>query len=335
MTDKPGDLPQYARDSRELDQSLRPWKLPFRAWRRVVVRIALKFGDDNISILAAGCAFFSLLALVPALTSILLLYGLVVEPEEIAEQIRGLWSILPSETVTFLNETLTRLTLQSGEALGFSFLLSLSIALWSSTRTVRALMGSLNVVYDESEKRGIIGLNLQILAITIVGILGFILVQIVLTIIPAILSILGLEDAYQLAFKIFRWPFLALFATGTLVALYRLGPSRRNASLAWLLPGAVTATLAWLAASGLFSIYIENFGSYDAVYGSFGAAIILLLWMYWSFLIVLMGAEINSELEREVISDTTIGGPDPLGEREAIVADSVALRPDISADPES
>lgn len=299
------------------------------AWLKAFGRVFGKYSEDNLAVMAGGCAFFSLMALVPAMTCILLLYGLLADPADIAHQMRFFWTIMPPAGAQFLNDILNRMIDTPRSALGISFFVSLIIAFWSSTRTVRAMIGALNTVYDEVEKRGFVRLNLEVLGITAFGILGFILAQIIVSVLPVLLSILGTESAVQTGIYILRWPILAGLAVFAIVALYRLAPSRRDAQLVWLLPGALFATSVWILASIAFSIYVENFTSFDAVYGSFGAAIILLLWLYWSFLIVLIGAELNAELEHALIGDTTTGEPRPIGEREAVMADTVASRPDI------
>jgi membrane protein len=323
-------LPKFIRNENELKPPGSPFRLPLSAWWRVIRRTATKFGTDNLTVIAGGCAFFTLTAIVPALTAIILLYGLIADPHDINTLLNWGTAILPPEAAAILTDTVTRLAESGRPALGLSFFIALVIAMWSSTKTVRAITSALNVVYNEREKRGFFRLNLHILMTTLAGIFGFMIIQFLITGLPTILALTGLGPALDLLLGTLRWPILLTLACIGMMLIYRLGPSRRNAKLIWGLPGALLASLLWLMASGAFSVYILRFGNYDTVYGPFGAMVILLLWLYWSYLILLLGGELNSELEREVIGDTTTGAPRPLGDRGAIAADTVALRPDIS-----
>tara|TARA_B100000678_G_scaffold266562_1_gene251531 strand:+ start:16895 stop:17923 length:1029 start_codon:yes stop_codon:yes gene_type:complete len=327
-TDK--KFPAYARKANELDPAGNPLYLPRQAWWRVLKRVAAKFGSDNLAVIAAGCSFFTLLALVPLLSAIVLIYGLLADASEAANLVQPLFAVIPGDAATFLRDRLTEVAASSESALGVGLAISVAVAVWSSANAMRAVLNALNIVYDEQEKRTFLGLNLRIFGFTLSSILLAVSTQLFLSILPAVLSAFGYQDGLVALINVVRWPLLALMFMGATFVLYRRAPSRSLARWNWVLPGAVFATLAWLAASGLFSIYVSNFANFNAVYGSFGALIVLLLWLHWTYLIVLLGAEMNSELEREVIPDTTTGTPEPLGQRGAVVADSVALRPDLS-----
>lgn len=330
MTSTDPVIPDYARKEHELTRAGNPFSLPASAWWHVIKRVAKQYGDDNLTIIAAGCAFFTLLALLPALTAVLLLYGMLSDPSEAARNVQPFLAVLPGDASRLLSDRLTELATSPDHAVGVGIVIALGVAWWSSSNAVRATLNALNIVYDEKEKRHFIRLNLSIFAFTLAAIFSFVLIQIMLTVTPFLLSMIGLHSDTEQALVMLRWPLLAMVFLFGLVFLYQHAPSRELARWNWVLPGALFATAAWLIASGLFSLYVTNFANFDATYGSFGAIVVLLLWLNWTFLIVLLGAELNSELEREVIRDTTTGAPEELGARGAVVADSVALRPDLS-----
>jgi membrane protein len=202
-------------------------------------------------------------------------------------------------------------------------IVSLLLAIWSANGGVKAIIDALNVVYDEKEKRGFFKLNAISLAFTVAGVLG-ILTAIGLVIgAPVVLKFVGLESSTELLIKIGRWPLLAILLLFALAVLYRYGPSRRSPKWRWISVGSVLATLTWMAGSGLLSFYLANFGDYDATYGSLGAAIALMMWMWMSTIVILFGAELNSEIEHQTVADSTAGASRPLGSREAKMADTV------------
>lgn len=324
--------PSHVQRQNELTTAGSPFSLPKSAWWRVLKRVPGQFGKDHLTIVAAGCAFFTLLALLPAITVIILLYGLLSDPSEAARNLGPFLAVLPGDAATMIEERITELASAVDHELGVGILVALGVAWWSTSNAVKATLRALNIVYDEKESRGFITLNLSIFGFTLATILGFVLVQFILTLLPIMLSYLGLDTDLERTLILLRWPLLALVFLAAITILYRLAPSRELARWNWVLPGSVFATIAWLVASGLFALYVANFANFDALYGSFGAIVVLLLWLNWTFLIVLLGAELNSELEREVIRDTTTGAPEALGNRGAVAADTVALRPGISHD---
>lgn len=323
-------FPEHARASHECEIAGNPFSLPRSAWWRIIKRVAGQYGQDHLTIIAAGCAFFTLLAVLPALTAVILLYGMVSDPSEAARNVSPFLAVLPGDASTLLSDRITELASSPDHAVGAGLAVAVGVAWWSSSNAVRATLNALNIVYNEREKRHFLRLNLSIFGFTLAAMVGFVIVQFILTLVPTLLSFLGLDASVERTLIFLRWPLLAFVFLGAMVLLYRLAPSREQARWSWVLPGALFATLAWLAASGLFALYVANFANFDAMYGSFGAIVVLLLWLNWTFLIILLGAELNSELEREVIPDTTTGTPEPLGERGAVVADTVALRPDLS-----
>lgn len=316
--------PDYADRRNQHEKARHPLKLPPLAWWRVSKRTFGQMGDDALTVIAAGCAFFSLLAIFPAISAIAIIYGLAADPQDAARQLSHFHGVIPDQALALLTQEAQRIASAANHTLSWGLALSLGLAFWGSTRTVRSLLAALNVIYDEKERRGILHLNARILGITVAGLAIFMVLQFFIAAVPAILRQYWLGDGTSLFLAIVRWPAIGLLLAISLTLLYRLAPSRANAQWIWLLPGALFASIGWIGASALFSLYVSFFEHYSNVYGSFGAIVILLLWMYWSFLIILLGAELNAELEHEVARDTTTGEPSPLGERNAEMADKIA-----------
>ncbi|MCU6456159.1 YihY/virulence factor BrkB family protein, partial [Sphingomonas sp. A2-49] len=272
-----------------------------------------------------GVAFCGVLALVPMLGAVVLSYGLVASPESVIRNVQGLTSVMPSEAAKLIGEQLMNVVTTSGGKKGFGLLLALLIAFYGATKGAGAIITALNIAYDEEETRGFIRLQLVTLAITA----GAVLLAIVATIAIAALghldTMLPWAPGWVLVVaKMGTYVVMAGAGTAAAATLYRYAPNRDKAEWKWLSPGSVGATLAWLAATAGFAIYVANFGSYDATYGSLGAAVVLLTWLYLSAYILLLGAEVNCELERQTAKDTTVGADEPLGKRGANAADTVA-----------
>lgn len=232
--------------------------------------------------------------------------------------------VLPEDARSIIEEQLTRVTSSASATLSLGAIFGLLLTLWSANKGTQALITALNIVYDEPEKRGFIKLNLISLALTL-GIIGFLIVG--LAALPALLGNLGLPDAIKELASWLRWPILAIAFVVALAVLYRYAPSRDEPRWRWVSWGAVVATIGWLIGSALFSWYVSNFSSYNETYGSIGAVVVLMMWFWLSALIVLLGAEVNAEMEHQTKRDTTRGGEQPMGERGAYVADTVGERP--------
>ncbi|WP_197279781.1 YihY/virulence factor BrkB family protein [Bosea sp. AAP35] len=310
-----------ARRSAEGVEADAPSDIPAGGWWDIARRTYHEVDRDRVRAVAAGVTFYGLLALFPALTALVSLYGLVADPAAIAEQSAALDGFLPGGATDFLREQIARITAGGETKLGFALLISLSVAIWSANAGVKAIFDALNVAYGEDEKRGFIKLNLVSLAFTL-GIILFVLGAIgAIAVIPILLDYLYLGGAAEWLIAIGRWPVVVGILLLGLSALYRYGPSRDQARWAWVSPGAVFAAVTWLVASLLFSWYVANFEDYNATYGTVGAVIGLLTWMWLSATIVLVGAELNSEAERQTYLDTTKGTPMPVGMRGADAAD--------------
>jgi membrane protein len=267
--------------------------------------------------------FYMLLALFPAVTALVSLYGLFTDPAVIGEHLGALEGLLPAGAISIVNEQITRLSQTSNTALGLGFLFGLALALWSANAGMKAIIDALNVVYDEREKRGFFKLTLVSIAFTLGGLAIVIIALAAVVVAPLVLSFAGVEGRGAEVLAWLRWPILAIVVTLWLAVLYRYGPSRRLAQWQWLSVGSVFAGLAWIAVSLLFSWYLADFADYNATYGSLGAAIGLMMWLWLSVTVILIGGELNAEIEHQTARDTTIGAEKPLGARGAMMADTI------------
>jgi membrane protein len=304
----------------------RPRDIPARGWRDVLVRVKKETSTDNVSLIAAGLALYALLAVFPALAAAVSLYGLVSSPDQIASQIQNLAGVLPQQAADILRNALQNLASQQGQALGVGAILGILVALWSARKGMVALMTATNIAYDEEEERGFFRKLLVSLAFTIAAVVGVVLVVLLAVAVPLALQALGLPDIVQAAFSVLRWVVLWFLVVFALAVVYRFAPDRDEPKWRWVTWGSGIAATLWLVGSLLFSLYVQNFGSYGETYGALGGVVVLLLWFYLSAFIVILGAEINAELEHQTRRDSTKGPPEQAGERGAQVADTVGHR---------
>lgn len=304
-----------------------PNRISLSGWWEIAKRVLHSFSEDRVLLVAAGVTFYLLLALFPALAAMVSLYGLVADPATISAHLEQLSGVLPEAALGIISTQLDSLAAQNSGALGLGFALGLAIALWSANGGVKALFEAMNIAYDETEKRGFLHLTLLTLAFTLGGILLAVLFIIILGVVPAVLSFLDLGPLAEWLVALMRWVgllFVILLATSL---LYRFGPSRERAKWRWVSVGAAFATLGWVVTSWAFSFYLQNFADYNATYGALGAVIGMMMWIWISVIVLIAGAEINAETERQTARDTTTGAPEPIGHRGADVAD----RKDVSA----
>jgi membrane protein len=300
-----------------------PITIPASGWKDILWRTYTQIGDDRLLAVAAGAVFYMLLALFPAITALVSLYGLLADPATINDHLLLLQGVMPEAAIGIVKEQVTRLAQTSNGALGLGFFFGLALALWSANAGMKAIIDALNVVYDEREKRGFVNLTLVALSFTLGGIAFIIVALAAVVLFPLVLAWIGFESRSGELVAILRWPALLVIVVLALGVLYRYGPSRSPARWQWLSIGTVLAALAWLAVSALFSWYLANFGHYDATYGSLGAAIGLMMWLWLSVIVLLIGAELNAEIEHQTAQDTTIGHEKPLGMRGAVMADTL------------
>jgi membrane protein len=300
-----------------------PWQIPWRGWKDIFWRTLQQVQDDRLLAIAAGVVFYGLLALFPALTVIVSLYGLFAQPATIENHIVLISDFVPEQAVAIIREQIERLVARDIAQLSFGFLLGFGIALWSANAGVKAIIDALNVVYEEREKRSFVRLNLISFVFTMGAIAAVLLAIGAVVVAPFLLDRIWFGDELRRLIEFGRWPTLIAVLLIGLACLYRFGPSRVNAKWRWLSVGSVAAVILWVAGSALFSFYIQNYANFDATYGSLGTGIGLMLWMWMSVIVILFGAELNAEIEHQTAQDSTRGAARPLGKRGAAMADTV------------
>jgi membrane protein len=300
-----------------------PSEIPAEGWKDVLWRVYSEVMVDRVTLIAAGATYYIVLSIFPGMGVLVSIYGLLSDPADIALQMSFLRDILPPGSFDLLQPQLQALVGKGQSQLSFAFITSLLVALWSATSGVKALFDAMNVAYGETEKRSFIRLNLQALAFTLGAVAVLILLIAVIGLVPVLLKLLYLDQAAETLAKLVRWPFVVLLTACATIVLYRYGPSREDAKLRWLTWGAAFSTIAWAATTTLFSIYLLNFASYDATYGTLGALVAFMVWIWLSITILIVGAELNAELEHQTICDSTTGPAVPMGSRGAVMADTV------------
>jgi membrane protein len=277
--------------------------------------------------LAAGVAFFAFLAIPPALIAALTLYGLVADPQTVARQMQGLAGSLPREAQPLIADQLNAVVSGSNGALSLGLAVSVLLALWTASSGTSNLMAAVNIAYDEQETRGFLKLRAIALALTLGAIVFMLLTLFLLAAVPPLLQALQLGIVGTILAQVIRWALLVALVIAALAIVYRLASNRDAPKFVWTSPGAIIATVLWVLGSGLFSLYVNNFGSYNKTYGTLAGIIVFLLWLYLTSYIILLGAEINAEAEKQTAADTTVGDPVPMGQRRAVAADTVAESP--------
>jgi membrane protein len=305
----------------------RPGEIPPRGWFAVLRRVKAEVKEDNVPLLAAGVAFYAMLAIFPAIIAMVTIYGLVANPAQVESQVGQIATSLPSGADQLLTAQLKSVAGAGRQSLSIGLALSLLGVLWSASGGVQGLVKGLNLVYDERETRGFLKLRGLSLLLTIGAIVVAVVALVLITVFPRVIDNLGLGQTAQLAASIVRWVVLALLVLAALAVLYRFAPDRASPRWRWVSWGAVVALALWLLGSVGFSWYVDNFGKYNQTYGALAAVIILLLWLFLSAFAVLLGAELDAEAERQTARDTTTGPSRPLGQRDAEVADTLGESP--------
>jgi membrane protein len=302
-----------------------PQQIPAKGWKDIARRTAKSIKEDQVTLLGAGVAFYTLLSLFPAIIAGVSIYGLVADPDAVRDQINELTKLLSPETATILETQIEQVTSGAGGALGLATVVGILVALWSASSGMKALVTGVNLAYDETETRKFAKLRGLSLGLTLGAML---LMGVALALIvgfPALASSWPAPLAWTAG--ILRWVLLAVLVMGGLAVIYRLAPDRDQPRWHWVSWGSVIATLLWILASIGFSIYASSFGNYNKTYGALAGIIILMFWLYLSAVIVLIGAELNTEMELQTAKDTTAGPSRPMGERDAHAADHVAEAP--------
>ena len=302
-----------------------PTEIPPAGWLDILKRTMGQLKSDNVPIVAAGVGFYVFLAMVPAIVAVVSVYGLVADPVDVQRQLGSLLGALPSDAADLVRTQVEAITAQGPTSLGVGVVVSVLAALWAASKGMQALIVALNIAYDEEETRTFLrlrglalGLTVALTIAAVVGVSGMVLAG-------KLASLLGTFG--ELAIGLLRWPILGAFAVLLLAVLYRYCPDRDAPAWRWVSPGALVATVLWLVGSVGFAVYVNNFGKYNETYGTLGAVVVLLLWLFLTAYVIVFGAELDAESERQTRQDTTQGERQPMGERDAYAADTVASAP--------
>ena len=299
----------------------KPTQVPAKGWVQIAKRGWAEAKTDNVPLLAAGMAYYAFLAIFPALIAAVLLYGLFADPASITTQINSLGSALPAEVRDLITQQLTMAS-GSGKA-GFGAVIAILLALFSASGGVGNMMTAINTAYDEEETRGFLKKRGIALLLTLGALVFFLLVVTLIAVLPAVLEVFGTNGFVYFLIQVVRWVLIVVLISAALAVLYRVAPDRDAPKMRWTSVGAGIATLLWVIASVGFSLYVANFGSYAKTYGALAGIVILLLWLFITSYAILLGAEINAESEQQTVKDTTTGPEQPIGQRDAVKADSV------------
>jgi membrane protein len=299
----------------------KPSDIPVPGWRDIVLCVYYGISDDRILANAAAVTFYALLALFPAIAALVSIYGLFADPASIEQHLNSTSGVLPGGAIDVIRDQLARLTAQPRRTLGVSFVIGLLISLWSANGGIKALFDALNVVYEEREERSFIRLNAVSLAFTVAMVLFLIIAIAAIVALPVALNYL--PGSIGNILDIVRWPAVLVIVAFALACIYRYGSSRTEPRWRWISWGSAFAAVAWLGLSGLFSWYTGNFGSFNKTYGSLGAVIGFMTWMWLSIAVILIGAKLNAETEHQTARESTAGPEKPLGRRSAKMADTV------------
>jgi membrane protein len=305
-------------------QAAKPSEIPAKGWKDIAWRVYENIQNDRVLLIAAGVTFYALLALFPATAALVSLYGLFTDTSTIGEHLQLVSGFLPAGALEVIGDQVKRIASQGQATLGIAFLGTLALALWGANAGTKAIFDALNIIYKEPEKRSFIGLTLWSMAFTIGALVLVLLAFGAVVAVPVALKLMGIPDGSGTALlTLLRWPILYLVVLFGLACLYRYGPSRTTPQWRWVTWGSAIAGGIWLVGSLLLSWYVANFANYNATYGSLGAVIGFMIWIWLSTIVVLLGGEINAEMEHQTAKDTTEGGGKPMGARGARMADEI------------
>jgi membrane protein len=299
-----------------------PTDIPPKGWTDILKRTFAQVKSDNVPVVAGGVAFYVFLSLVPALLAVILVYGLVADPQDVGRQINDYITALPKEAQQTILDQLRDISRQDTGGLGVGLVVSIVAAIYAASKGMQGLVAALNVAYDEEETRKFVKLRLTTIGLTLAVIVGGAVGVGGMVLLGAVAQDLG--TAGEVALSILRWPLLAALLMFALAALYRFAPDRDRAKWRWVTPGAVVATVLWVLGTVAFSIYARVAGNFTETYGSLATVAVLLLWLLLSAYVIILGAELDAETERQTVRDSTTGPRRPLGRRDAYAADTVA-----------
>ncbi len=298
-----------------------PTDIPAKGWKDVAKRTMAQFKADRGVLMGAGVAFYALLGIFPALIAALTIWGLFADPQQVEDAFDTMAEFLPEEAAQIITEQLSAIAGTAGGALSFGLVISLAGVLWAASSGMKGLMTAINAAYNQPPGRSFFKERGMALAFALGGILLALVAVGLLAVFPIVVGLLGLDGTVATAVSLARWPLLLVLVWIALSLLYRWAPDRPPAAWGWLSWGAGIAVVVWLLASVGFTIYVQNFGDYNETYGTLGGVIVLMLWLFITGVVILLGAAINAELERTTSHDTTKGPDQPMGQRGATVAD--------------
>jgi membrane protein len=304
-----------------------PFEMPSKGWKDILVRVKEETAQDRLSLIAAAMAFYAFLALVPALTSVVLIYAWISDPTDISQHISAASTLMPKEVSFILESQLSQLAGSANATLGIGAIVALALALWSASRANATAMEAFNVIYEEREERSFLKRNAIAIGLALLGVVLAIIAMGVIVGIPAVTAFLNLDGPFQMAVTIVAWVFLIGLFSFYLATNYRYGPHRKNSEWKWVSIGSILSSILFVIASIGFSWYVGSFGNFNETYGSFGAIVVLMFWFYISAYVILLGGELNAELEHQTKYDTTVNDPGKdLGKRGAKMADTIGER---------
>jgi membrane protein len=301
----------------------RPEQIPSAGWRDILTRVWREISGDNVSLVAAGLAMYALLAVFPALAAAVSMYGLFATPADVIRHMQGFAGVLPPGAWDIFARQLQDIASRPQGTLTATGGIALLVALWSARSGMASLMTATNIAYSERERRGLVHQVLLSLAFTAGAILAFLTMLLLGVAVPIALEAIGVSTELEITVDLARWALLWVVAVAGLAVIYRYGPARLRARWRWVTWGSVMAATLWLVGSVLFALYVRTFGTYGKTYGALGGVIVLLMWFYVSSFIIVLGAEVNAEMERQTTRDTTVGPEKPAGQRGAYAADTV------------
>lgn len=295
-----------------------PLHMTWRGWSEILSRAAVGLVEDRVTSVAASLAFYALLSLVPALSILVSIYGLFTLPSSIPDQLATFTDLMPEAARSIVADQAVRLATQSNGSLSLTLVVSLLIGGWSANAAVKSVFESLNLMWGTVDDRSYLAINLESLLFTFAGILVAVVVLVTMAVIPGLLALLPVDDATGSLLLLVRWPILYVTGLAAIVMVYRRGPCRRPPPAMWILPGAIAASLAWGAASWGFSWYVSTLATYPATYGSLATVVVMLTWLWISAIILLAGAEIDAEIERQIGLVEDDGRPPDLRHGDAV-----------------
>ncbi|MDB6041808.1 MAG: hypothetical protein JWM63_359 [Gammaproteobacteria bacterium] len=305
-----------------------PKEISAAGWRDILLRVWQNLGRDNASLIAAGIGLNAILAVFPALAVIVSVYGMFASPDDVGKQIGPFLNVLPADAAKLIQDQLQSIASPKDRTLGFGAVIGTVLALWNSRQGVVALMTATNIAYNQRERRGFVRQIVISLAFSFCAIVAFLLMLLLGVAVPLVLQAVPLGPSATTAVLIFRWVLLWSFAVLGFSAVYRYAPDREAPKWRWVAWGSAIAATLWLLGSLAFAAYAQDFGSYGKTYGALGGVIVLLMWFYLMGFTIVLGAEINAEMEHQTAADTTNGPPAPMGQRGAYVADTLGRSPD-------